>query len=424
MEKNTQLANTWTPFATMFLGAWLLVSPGTFGYLGSALGTSDIICGILLIIFGWGMRRCPSSLIYSIPTLIGVWLQFAPLALTIPQAVGYLNNTLVGVLVILFSAILARHDEPKTSAIPKGWSYNPSAYAQRFPVIFLTACCWFLARYLSAYQLGFIDTMWEPFFGMGTIDVITSDISKEFPVSDAGLGAFAYTLEFLLGCHGNRNRWQRTPWLVLSFGLLVVPVGLVSILLIILQPLAVHAWCSVCLLTAIGMLIMIVFTLDEVAASLQLLKRGRRSGMPFWDLLWYGLREDHEMDDPRDLPMSAPSSKLFKVFFLGCGMPLNLLVSALLGVVCMMMPAYMGFDGIMADIDHVAGAFIVVFSVLSMAEIARKSRFILWLLAIALIVSNLVLDSGISILLHLILGVLVILFAYRQGKIKEKYGYG
>ena len=46
-------------------------------------------------------------------------------------------------------------------------------------------------------------------------------------------------------------------YLVAFFGFLVVPLGVVSIVLVILQPLAVGAWCTLCLVTAVAMLLMI-----------------------------------------------------------------------------------------------------------------------------------------------------------------------
>jgi apolipoprotein N-acyltransferase len=52
-------------------------------------------------------------------------------------------------------------------------------------------------------------------------------------------------LEPLSGFMGGRNRTM--PWMVVMFGVLVVPLGVVSIVLVILQPLALGAWCTLCL---------------------------------------------------------------------------------------------------------------------------------------------------------------------------------
>lgn len=48
--------------------------------------------------------------------------------------------------------------------VPPGWSYNPSTWTQRLPIIAL-ALVGFLA---SRYQLDHITNAWDPFFGNGT----------------------------------------------------------------------------------------------------------------------------------------------------------------------------------------------------------------------------------------------------------------
>ena len=393
-EDKISITHAWTPYAIAFLGAWLLMSPMTFGYAGTTLGMSDLLSGVALIILGWLSRRKLQKEVHSLIGLLGVWLQIAPLLLRTLQPAGYLNNTFVGVLAIFFSLILSASREKNINPIPKGWSYNPSSYLQRFPVIILACVCWFLARYLAAFQLGFIDTIWEPFFGEGTVKVVTSSVSQSFPLPDAGLGAFAYTLEFLLGCHGSSQRWRSAPWLVLVFGLLVIPVGLISILLIILQPLSVHAWCTVCLLTAIAMLFMIMLTLDEVAASLQFLRSAKKAGHSLWHVLWHGWEGNHAMLDSKAYPLNSPMKKLHRVAFLGCSLRWTLILSTLIGVFFMVLPSLLNFSGMMADCDHVAGALIVVVSVISMADVARRVRAFIVILAIAMFIVALFYSSG------------------------------
>lgn len=55
------------------------------------------------------------------------------------------------------------------------------------------------ARYMAAFQLGHIKSAWDPFFGDATEKVLESDVSRTWPVSDAGLGATTYALEVLMG---------------------------------------------------------------------------------------------------------------------------------------------------------------------------------------------------------------------------------
>ena len=107
--------------------------------------------------------------------------------------------------------------------VPPGWSYNPSAWPQRAPVIALAFLSFLVARYMAAFQLGYIETAWDPFFGNGTERVLTSDVSKAWPISDAGLGAMTYMIEALMGLMGDQRRWRTMPWMVAGFGFVVVP---------------------------------------------------------------------------------------------------------------------------------------------------------------------------------------------------------
>ena len=47
------------------------------------------------------------------------------------------------------------------------------------------------------------------------------------------------------------------PWLVLLFGLMIVPLGVVSITFIVIQPILIGTWCTLCLIAAAAMLIQI-----------------------------------------------------------------------------------------------------------------------------------------------------------------------
>lgn len=82
-----------------------------------------------------------------------------------------------------------------------------------------------VSRYLAAFQLGYIDSVWDPFFGFtgGAEPVLNSEMSHMWPVSDAGLGAVAYSFEFLVGYMGGRSLWRTMPWMVTIFGFLVIP---------------------------------------------------------------------------------------------------------------------------------------------------------------------------------------------------------
>ena len=174
-----------------------------------------------------------------------------------------------------------------TSDLPPGWDYNPSAWSQRLPLVALAVLGGLLAVYLALYQYGRIDAVWDPFFGRDSERVLESDVSRRLPVSDAALGAVGYLLEAGAGLAGGRRRWCTLPWLVVLFGGLVAPMGAVSIALVVAQPLAVGAWCSLCLATAAISVALIAPALDEVLASLQYLKRVREQDRSlFWPVFW------------------------------------------------------------------------------------------------------------------------------------------
>ncbi len=406
----------------MILGLWLFATPMTFGFDSPHLTVSNWICGALLIFFGdLARRRLRAVWIWAI-VFIGIWLQFTPLIFWAKSSVAYLNDTFVGSLVIFFALLLyplpgmLPDEEPY---LPPGWSFNPSGWPTRAFIALLAFLCWMISRYLAAYQLGYIDTVWDPFFSPGTRAVLESTVSKAFPVPDAGLGAMAYTMETFSVFIGGRNRWRTAPWAVLIFGLLVIPVSLVSVILIILQPLAVGAWCSLCLATAACMLIGIPFAVSEVAATLQFLKYSKEK--PFFKLLFQGGRCPEGKTGVKLADLSAPVKALWKNACSGVTFPWNLILSAIVGIALMAAPALFSISRAAADSDPIAGALSAVVSVVSMAEGARKARRINCLFGLWILAQLLWLDGNLlAHAYHATAGLLFIALSFRQGPIREK----
>jgi uncharacterized membrane protein len=169
---------------------------------------------------------------------------------------------------------------------PPGWDTNPSSFRQRLPIVAMALVAFVAAMNLALYQLGVVERPWEPFFGDGSRRILESWVSELSPVPDAALGAASYFIDAVAGAVGGRRRWQRMPWIVILFGLFVGPLGAVSVLLVILQPVLFSAWCSLCLLTALLAVLMIGPAMDEVLASLQFLKRVRSQGKSVWKAFW------------------------------------------------------------------------------------------------------------------------------------------
>ncbi|HEU4700092.1 MAG TPA: vitamin K epoxide reductase family protein [Gemmatimonadales bacterium] len=165
---------------------------------------------------------------------------------------------------------------------PPGWSYNPSSWPQRLPLIGVALVGLGIAGYLALYQWGVFGSVFEPFFGDGSRRILHSSVSRLLPIPDAALGALGYVLDAVSGAVGGERRWRTLPWVVIVFGVAVGPLGAVSILLVILQPVAFHAWCTLCLASAVISVLMIGPAMDELLASLQYLARVRREGGSTW----------------------------------------------------------------------------------------------------------------------------------------------
>jgi nucleoside-diphosphate-sugar epimerase/uncharacterized membrane protein len=427
--------NLWAHFANVALGGWLVTSPAILAYESAAMAWSDIIAGLLLAAFALlslskslGWARFASG-------LVGVWLLFAPLVFWVPSAAAYLNGTLVGMLVIGFAMVV--RPMPGISPIatqagpraPPGWDNNPSDWFQRLPVIALAFVGFFLARHMAAYQLGHIDAAWDPIFegtrpGLsGTEDVITSDVSEAFPIPDSGMGAIVYALEILIGMMGAANRWRTMPWIVAAFGVLIVPLGIVSVTFIIIQPIIIGTWCLPCLLAAGAMLLQVAYAANEFVATGQFLYRRYRLGRPMLKIFFVGDTDELGEEVPGDDFREGPAHILKESFTSCVNLPWNLALCILIGGWLMLTRITLGHEGGFANWDHFIGAMVITVAVIAMAEVARPVRFLVVPLALPLFVTPFVYDAeGASIVASLACGVALIALCLRRGPIRRRYG--
>jgi len=140
---------------------------------------------------------------------------------------------------------------------------------------------------------GVIPVAAGPLFGDQTRRVLDSNVSEQmrwwFGIPDAALGALAYLGDVIFGLAGSTRRWQYRPWLVILFGLDVIPLGLVSAILVVMQGTVVGYWCFLCLATAAISLLLIFLAYDEVWSSLTYLARlwrRTRSRRAVWNAFW------------------------------------------------------------------------------------------------------------------------------------------
>lgn len=428
--------NLWAHFLNIGLAFWLLTAPFTLGYESQAMVWSDMISGLMLLVLSCLSLSWRFGLVRWLCGAVGFWLLGAPLVFWAPTAVEYLNDTIVGMLVIGF-AVLTR-PEPGVSAvaqqtgptIPPGWTYSPSSWFQRLPIIILAFVGFFISRYLCAYQLGHIDGVWEPFFAgsledprNGTEEIITSSISKAWPVPDAGLGAMTYALEILTGVMGSARRWRTMPWLVVLFGIMIVPLGIVSIFFIIIQPILLGTWCTLCLIAAVAMLIQIPYSIDELIATGQFLYRRKKQGRSLLLVFFRGDTDEGKWETFEEDFSQRPSKILKEVLAGGVTLPWNLALCIPIGIWLMFTRVTVEAGTSMANADHLIGSLVVTVAVTALAESGRASRFFLIPLGTGLLVTPFFYDTPMmSLISSMLCGLLLIAFSLPRGAIQNRYG--
>tara|TARA_R110000823_G_scaffold27609_25_gene80627 strand:- start:48640 stop:51099 length:2460 start_codon:yes stop_codon:yes gene_type:complete len=440
-ERNYRQAhanNLWGHLLNTGLGAWLLVGWLSLGYESEILIASDIFSGLAIIVLSLLSLSWRLPLARWMTAAVGLWVVSAPLLLWAPTAASYLNGTLVGSMVIGFSVLTRPAPGVSPAAaltgptIPPGWQYSPSSWFQRLPIIILAFVGFFIAHYLGTYQLEHVDGVWDPFFGgaiaddgkNGTEEIITSSISEAWPVPDAGVGALTYLLEILTGIIGSTRRWRTMPWLVLLFGIMIVPLGAVSISFIIIQPILLDTWCTLCLIAAAAMLIQIPYSIDELVATGQFLARRKRAGQPLLRVLLFGDTDEGRWqanadDDFQQHPLGVINEMLTG----GMSLAWGLVGCTLLGAWMMLTPLALGVSGNMLDANFFVGALVITVSVSAFAEAARALRFLNVLLGTTLVITAFLFgESVLAIALTALTGIAIIALSIPRGPVRSTYG--
>ncbi|NNM77792.1 NAD-dependent epimerase/dehydratase family protein [Sphingomonas sp. ID1715] len=462
MMERDEARTRWAHFANMGLGLWLASSPLVFGvadpssvahrvvavtverglppieWRSLALAWSDVVTGLLIVLFGaLSLSKRTAWFGQWAACFAGLWLLFAPLIFWAPTATVYSNDMLVGALVIAFSVLvpmmpgmsMAGMMDPKV--IPPGWTYCPSTAAQRLPIVIMGVVGLLISRHLTAYQFGHIDNVWEPFFAgsaadprNGTAEIITSSVSKAWPIPDAGLGAVSYMIEILMAVMGTRDRWRTMPWMVTFFGILVIPLGVISIYFIIIQPIVIGTWSTPALIAGLAMLLMIPFALDEVIAMGQFLYWSWCRGKPLIRTFFKGDAVDRGEEYAADA--LTASSTAWSEAKRGVTLPWTLAASIAIGAFLMLTRLVFGTEGAMADSDHLMGALTITVAIITTAEVARALRFVNMAFGAWLVMAPFLLDGAgtVAAAAGIVLGVALIALSFPRGRRSEEHYAG
>jgi nucleoside-diphosphate-sugar epimerase len=433
-------ANRWAHFVNLGLATWLITQPLLINVEEPLLRWSEVVLGAALLVCAalalswraqWARWLCAG---------IGALVMAVPFLFSTINAAAFLSDTLVGALI--FGLAVGTKPEPGASAIarftgpvvPPGWSYNPSDWTQRLPIIALAVLGLYVSRYLAAYQLGHIPDVWDPFFDgsptdpqNGTEEIITSWVSKAWPVSDAAVGGYTYLLEILTGIVGSRMRWRTMPWLVVLFGLMIAPLGITSIFFIIIQPIAIGTWSTIALIGAAAILVQIPYSLDELLATLQFLRRRAEAGQNWLRVLVLG--DTDEMAAAKNVEASAdefersPAAVVRKIVGGGVSLPWSLALAALIGLSLLFTRVTLGAEGGLANAHHVIGSLVLTVVSVAAAEVARPVRYLNALLGAALVGSSLLWGADwVTTVVSIVLGVALAALSVHRGPIRERYG--
>ena len=176
----------------------------------------------------------------------------------------------------------------RAALMPRWWRLGldgPSAWPRRLAVVVLAFAGLMVSVRLTFFQYGLVDSVWEPWFGDGSVKVLDSVFSRALPVRDAALGAAAYLVEMVLELSGGVTRWRRRPWLVLLLGLLATTMALTALSLIALQAFVIGAFCTLCLASAVISLSVPLLVVEEVTAAWRQVRRARRYGTSWFTAL-------------------------------------------------------------------------------------------------------------------------------------------
>jgi len=432
-------ANRWAHLANVGLGTWLVTQPALLAVAEPGLRAAELTLGVGVILFAalalswrlqWSRWVCAG---------LGALVMAAPFLFSTANAAAYLSDTLVGGLIFALAVCTKPDIGPSPLAalkgpeIPVGWSYNPSTWMQRLPIVALAVVGLYVSRYLAAYQLGHVDHVFEPFFAgsptdpkNGTEEIITSWVSEAWPVSDAAVGGYTYALEILTGVVGSRMRWRTMPWLVVLFGLMIAPLGVVSIFFIIIQPILLGTWSTLALLAAVAMLVQIPYSLDELLASVQFVRRRVRAGTRFFTVL---LRGDTD-ETPRaktsrtaDELDAAPTALIKDALSGGVSLPWNLALAGLVALSLLFTRLFLNADGSLANAHHLIGALVLTVLSIAAAEVARPARYLNVALGGALIVAPFVYSAdALQTAFAVAAGVAIAALSIPRGPIRHRYG--
>jgi hypothetical protein len=171
------------------------------------------------------------------------------------------------------------------------------------------------------------------------------------------------------------------------------------------------------------MLVQIPYSLDELVATLQFLRRRVKAGRNWLRVFLFGDTDIGGDDGRADEFDQRPNNVLREMWTGGVSLSWNLTAAAAIGLWLMFTRVTLGAEGDMADADHLIGALALTVISLAAAEVARPLRYLLIPLGAALLATPFAFGAGpVATAASLVCGIGLILLSLRRGPIMQRYG--
>lgn len=178
---------------------------------------------------------------------------------------------------------------------------------------------------------------------------------------------------------------------------------------------------------AAAILMQIPYSIDELIATRQFLRRRVRAGRNWLRILLMGdtdempeAQEGGPVIDEFDRP---PGAVIKDVVGGDVSLPWDLALSGLIGLSLLFTRITLGAEGGLANSDHLIGSLVLAMTSLAAAEVARPLRFLNILLGAALFATPFIYGASMAATIASVAcGAALVALSIRRGPIRERYG--
>ena len=183
--------------------------------LGPAAGAALLVCATLSLSWQLAWARWLSA-------GIGLLVIALPIVFITPNAAAYLSDTLVGALIFGLAVgtppevgpqVMARKPAPE---MPPGWSFNPSAWTQRIPIIVAALLLPLYDPVRLAEDYSYVQHLAEFGFNRNEARMYLAALGR--PARPADLRSLGCDRTRQSGCDRGRNQLARRWYTALAVG--------------------------------------------------------------------------------------------------------------------------------------------------------------------------------------------------------------